>query len=93
MVKLHCKKKKKIVGSFNGISTTCKLEMDFFFSQLRNKHCQKPCKSCLRKAIKFKQPICVTRDMSFVGESRCGLSKFHCRNDVTQEHKVQAIKL
>ena len=36
MVKLHgTKKKNKIVGSFNGISTTCKLQMDFFFSQLR----------------------------------------------------------
>ena len=37
-VKVHGKKKIQIVGSFNGISTTCKLEIDFF-PQLRNNRC------------------------------------------------------
>ena len=41
----------------------------------------------------LKRPIQVTRDMAVAREFRCGLSKFHCRNEVTQGHKVQAIKL
>ena len=41
----------------------------------------------------LKRPIHVTRDLVVGQESRCGLSKFHCRNEVTQGHKEQAIKL
>ena len=61
----------------------------FFFSQLRNERR----KSCSRNAIKFQRPINVTGVMSVAREFRCGLSKFHCRNEVTQGRKVQAIKL
>ena len=47
MVKLH--DKKKFVGSSNGISTTCKLEIDFFFHKS-----EIIAVSCLRDAIKSK---------------------------------------
>ena len=89
MVKLHGRKKIKIVGSFSGISTTSKLEMDFF-SQLRTKRCM--CHVYVTQSS-LKRPIHVTRKMAVVREFRCGLSKFHCRNEVTQGQKVQAIKL
>ena len=37
----------------------------------------------------LKRPIHVTRDMAVAQEFRCGLSKFHCRNEVKEGHKVQ----
>ena len=86
-------KKKKLrlwFGSFNGISITCKLEMDFFFFHRSEI-------SAVRHAYvtqsSLKRPIHVTRNLVVGQEFRCGLSKFHCRNEVTQGHKVQAIKL
>ena len=33
LIKLHGKKKKEIACSFNGISITCRLEMEYFFTQ------------------------------------------------------------
>ena len=53
-------KKSQIVGSFNGISTTCTLEMGLF-AQLRNDRCV----SCLRNAIESKT--------AFSREFRCSL--------------------
>ena len=75
-------------GLFNG-PITCKLEMDFFFhnSEIRAVRHVYVTQSSL------KHPIDVTRDMAVAQEFRYGLSKFHCRNEVTQGHKVQAVKL
>ena len=69
-VKLHGKKKKLRLwfGSFNGISITCKLEMDFFFHNSE------------RSAVRH---VHVTSDMAIAQEFRSGLSKFHRRNEVT----------
>ena len=47
------KKNSEIVGSFNGITSTCKLMTRFFFSQLRNNRSV----SCLRNAIKCRYRV------------------------------------
>ena len=49
------------------------------------------CVSCLRNAIESKTAL--SRDISSEGEFCCGLSQFHCRNEVKQGHKVQTNKL
>ena len=77
-VKLHGKEKKiKTVGLFNGISITCKLEMDFFF---HNSEISAVSHVYVTQSS-LKRPIHVTRDKAVAREFRCGLSKFHCRNN------------
>ena len=55
-VKLNGKKKIEIVCSFNGIPITYRLEMDFFFAQIRSNPGNR-CVSCLRNAIRSKTPL------------------------------------
>ena len=90
---LHGKKNNnnnnKIVGSFNGISTTCKSEIVFFFHNSEISDVS----HVIRNGIKSKMTHSRDSDMAVAREFRSCLSKFHCRNEVTQGHKVQAIKL
>ena len=88
LVKPHGEKKKfRLLVHSNGISTTRKLEMDFFFSQLRKN---------LRNATSLERPFHVACDMSSEREFLCTvvcMSQFHCGNEVKQGHKVQTNKL
>ena len=82
------KKNIEIVGSFNGITTTCKLMTGIFF---HNSETIAVCHVYVTQSS-LKRPIHVTRDISSTREFRCGLSQFHCENGVKQGHKVQPIK-
>ena len=78
LIKLHGKKEKnEIVCSFNGIPITCRLEVEFFFTQSEIIYVTQ---SSLKRLFH------VARDMSSEREFRCGLSQFHCRNEVKQGH-------
>ena len=83
------KKNIEIVGSFNSITTTCKLMTGIFF---HNSEIIAVCHVYVTQ-WSLKRPIPVTRDISSAREFRCGLSQFHCGNEVKQGHKVQTIKL
>ena len=75
------KKKIEIVCSFNGIRITCRLEMEFFFTQSELIiYVTQITQSSLKRLFH------VARDMSSEREFRCGLSQFHCRNEVKQGH-------
>ena len=64
-VKLHGKKKIEIVCSFSGIPITWRLEMDVFFTQIKN--------NVYITLSGLKRPFHVTRDMSSEREFRCSL--------------------
>ena len=66
MLKKKKKKKLQIVGSFNGISTTCKLEIDFF-SLLRS---ISVCRVYVTQSS-LERPFQVTHDVSSEREFRC----------------------
>ena len=59
-------KKNQIVGSFNGISSTCKLEMEFFF---HNSGIIAVCHVYITQS----SPFHVTHDMSSKREFCCSL--------------------
>ena len=70
----------KIWGVNYGISTTGKIEMDFFSTTQKKSLCH----------------IHVARDMSSEREFRCTvvcMSQFYCGNEVKLGHKVQTNKL
>ena len=83
------KKNIEIVGSFNGMTTSCKLMTGIFF---HNSQIIAVCHVYVTQSS-LKRPIHVTRDISSAREFRCGLSQFHCGKEVQQGHKVQTIKL
>ena len=82
-------KNSEIVGSFNGIASTCKLMTGFFF---HNSEIIAVFHVYVRQSS-LKRPIHVTGDIPSAREFRSGLSQFHCRNEVKRGHKVQTIKL
>ena len=85
------KKKNQIVGSFNSISTTCKFEIDFFFTTRKKSLCR-----AYVTQSSLERPFHVAREMSSEREFRCTvlcMSQFHCGNEVKQGHKVQTNKL
>ena len=72
LIKLYGKKEKnEIVCSFNGIPITCRLEVEFVFTQSEIIYVTQ---SSLKRLFH------VANDMSSERECRCGLSQFHCRN-------------
>ena len=82
-------KKIEIVCSFSGIPITCRLEMEYFFTQIRN---HAVCRVYVTQS-RLTRLFHVTCVMSSKREFRCCLSRFHCRNEVKQGHKVQTNEL
>ena len=72
----------EIVGSFNGITTACKLMTRIFF---HNSEIIAVCHVYVTQSS-LKRPIYVTRDISSAREFRCGFSQFHGGNEVKQRH-------
>ena len=72
----------EIAGSFNGITSTCQLMTGIFF---HNSEIIAVCHVYITQSS-LKRPIHVTRDISSARDFRCGLSQFHCGNEVNQGH-------
>ena len=75
-------KKKMRLSAHSIIPITSRLEMDFFFHTIRNNHCV----MFYVTQSRLKRLFHVARDMSSEREFCCGLSQFHCRNEVKQGH-------
>ena len=73
--------KNEIVCSFHDIPITCRLQIKFFFSQSELNMCH-----VYITQSSLKRLFHVARDLSSEREFRCGLSQFHCRNEVKQGH-------
>ena len=74
--------KKMRLSAHSIIPITSRLEMEFFFHTIRNNHCV----MFYVTQSSLKRLFHVARDMSSEREFCCGLSQFHCRNEVKQGH-------